>query len=70
MSRDDAPLAPETAMHASRSNQANLVGGALATISCYVFFVYTGNQPPPGIEGALATVFGYLLALIVKDRYI
>ena len=70
MPRNDMPLAPETAMHASRSNQAALVGAALATIGCYGFFFYTGVQPPVGVEGALATVCGYLLSLIVKDRYI
>ena len=70
MSEKDMPLAPETSMHASRSNQADLVGGALATLACYGFFLYTGTQPPVGVEGALATVCGYLLAICVKDRYI
>ena len=57
-------------MHASRSNQADLIGGALATLGCYAAYLYTGEQPPVGVEGALATVVGYLLALCVKDRYI
>lgn len=51
---------------ANREITATAIGAALATIAIILFETHTGTVAPPGLEGALATIIGALVAYIRK----
>lgn len=62
------PLVSQPTSAPTRKSRADVVGGALATIIAYLIYHFHGTQLPPGVEGALATIAGFLLSYLVRDR--
>lgn len=47
---------------------ANALGGAVAAIVAWGAAAFAGTDVPPGVEGAVATVVGFIVAYFVPER--
>jgi hypothetical protein len=61
-------LVEQQSVAPTRKVGAQAIGASLATLAAYGVWLKTGHQMPPGVEGAMATMFGLALGYFVKDR--
>lgn len=65
---DRARLVDQPSPAPTRKVTAAALGAALATIAVWAAHAFAGVDVPPGVEGALAVVLGFVCGYLVRER--
>lgn len=64
----DSDLVTQPGSAPTRKVAASTLGAAVATLAVLAAQTWAGVEIPPGFEGALAVVLGFLAGYVVRER--
>lgn len=64
----DAPLVSQPSAAPTRKVAAGTLGAALATVAVLAAQTWGGVEIPPGFEGSLAVILGFVASYFVRER--